>query len=125
MSKELNEAADKIKSLRDLFLKECKKGSWKSLGYDRYINKYFEISYVNDSSVGSKKWTIIFDREKIYCQEINISKIYFFFLRIIVKRNSKNYERDNRSIQIGRMSDRFFNEHKELKRDKKLDKLLN
>jgi len=121
MSKELNEAVDKIKNLRDLFIKESKKGSWKSSGYNRYINKYFEISYVNDL----KRWTIIFDREKIYCQEINISIIYFFFLRILIKRNSKNFERNNRSIQIGKMSDRFFNEHKELKRDNKLDKLLN
>jgi len=121
MSKELNEAADRIKNLRDLFIKESKKGSWKSSGYERYLNKYFEISYVNDL----KKWAIIFDREKIYCQEINISKIYFFFLRILIKRNSKNFERNNRSIQIGKMSDRFFNEHKELKRDNKLDKLLN
>jgi hypothetical protein len=120
MSKELNEAAYRIKNLRDLFIRESKKGSWKSSGYQRYLNKYFEISYSNDL----KKWAIIFDREKIYCQEINISKIYFFFLIIMIKRNYKNFERDNRSIQIGKISDSLFNQHKELKRDNKLDKLL-
>jgi len=125
MSKEINEAKDKIQDLKEFFIRECKYGLWREYSGERYINKYFEISHTLNSLTDKRQWLIIFGREKISCQDINISQIYFYFLRLFIKQSARNDEKNNRKIQIGKISERFFNEHKELKRDNKLDKLLN
>jgi len=125
MSKEINEAKDKIKDLREFFIRECKSGLWREYSNERYINKYFEISHTLNSLIDKRQWLIIFDREKISFQDISISQIHFYFLRLFVKQSARDEEKNNRKIQVGKISERFFNEHKELKRDNKIDKLLN
>ena len=125
MSKEINEAKDKIKDLREFFIRECKSGLWREYSNERYINKYFEISHTLNSLIDKRQWLIIFDREKISFQDISISQIHFYFLILFVKQSARDEEKNNRKIQVGKISERFFNEHKELKRDNKIDKLLN
>jgi len=80
MSKELNEANGKIQDLREFFIRECKFGLWREYSGERYINKYFEITHTLNSLTDKRQWLIVFDREKISCQDINISQIYFYFL---------------------------------------------
>jgi hypothetical protein len=118
------EVKDKINELRSFFIEQVKSAEWAKYSYCRYMSQYFELSseeYVK----GKKDWYILFQKEKITPKEIGISKIYFWYLKRLIEKNSKNYEQNIRNKKIATVVDGFFLRNKELKRDSKLDKLLN
>jgi hypothetical protein len=71
-------------------------------------------------------WKIEVDnRSSLLLKEIGISKIYFRYLKFFIDRSVRNSEKRRKVIQLGRISDKFFEKNTELKRDNKLNKLLN
>jgi hypothetical protein len=65
------------------------------------------------------------NRTTLRLEEISISKIYFLYLKFFINRSVRNSEKRRSLIQVGKVSDRFFEKNTELKRDNKLNKLLN
>jgi len=120
---EVTEVKSKIKDLRDVFINECKSGSWEKNSYS-ICNKYFRLTH---ESINNKLiWKIELDnRTTLRLEEIDISKIYFLYLKFFINRSVRNSEKRRSLIQVGIASDKFFEKNTELKRDNKLNKLLN
>jgi hypothetical protein len=111
----------RINEIRSLFIKQCRNGIWKEHNSDRYVNDYFRIEFdVNYQ----KKWSIQIDNSSILSTYIGISSFLFYFLRILIRFNAKNYENKKNRQGAAIIADRFFLKHKNLQRDNKLDKLL-
>ena len=120
---EITEAKSKIKDLREVFISECKSGSWEKNSFC-ISNRYFQLTeeFKDKKSI----WKIELDnRTTLRLEEISISKIYFLYLKFFINRSVRNSEKRRSLIQVGKVSDRFFEKNTELKRDNKLNKLLN
>ncbi len=120
---EITEAKSKIKDLREVFINECKSGSWEKNSFC-ISNRYFRLTeeFKDKKSI----WKIELDnRTTLRLEEIGISKIYFRYLKFFIDRSVRNSEKRRNLIQVGRISDKFFEKNTELKRDNKLNKLLN
>jgi hypothetical protein len=120
---EITEAKSKIKDLREVFISECKSGSWEK-GVLCISNRYFRLTeeFKDKKSI----WKVELDnRTTLRLEEISISKIYFLYLKFFINRSVRNSEKRRSLIQVGKVSDRFFEKNTELKRDNKLNKLLN
>jgi len=111
----------RINEIRSLFIKQCRNGIWKEHNNHRYVNDYFRIEYDDNY----KKWRIQIDDSNILSSWIGISSFLFYFLRILVRFNAKNYEKRKNRQGAAIIADRFFSKHKDLQRDSKLDKILN
>ena len=79
----------RINEIRTLFIKQCRNGIWKEHNNHRYVNDYFRIEYDDNY----KKWRIQIDDSNILSSWIGISSFLFYFLRILVRFNAKNYEK--------------------------------
>ena len=110
----------RINEIRSLFIKQCRNGIWKEYNSEKYVNDYFRIEYDDNY----KKWRIQIDDSSILSSYIGISSFLFYFLRILVKFNAKNYEKKKNRQGAAIIADRFFLKHKDIQRDNKLDKLL-
>ena len=120
---EVTEAKFKVKELREVFINECKSGSWEKNSFS-ISNRYFRLT--EEFKDKKSTWKIELDnRATLRIEEIGISKIYFRYLKFFVDRSVRNSEKNRNLIQIGRISDKFFEKNTELKRDNKLNKLLN
>jgi hypothetical protein len=120
---EVTEAKSKVKELREVFINECKSGSWEKNSFS-ISNRYFRLT--EEFKDKKSTWKIELDnRATLRIEEIGISKIYFRYLKLFVDRSVRNSEKNRNLIQIGRISDKFFEKNTELKRDNKLNKLLN
>lgn len=120
---EVTEAKSKVKELREVFINECKSGSWEKNSFS-ISNRYFRLT--EEFKDKKSTWKIELDnRATLRIEEIGISKIYFRYLKFFVDRSVRNSEKNRNLIQIGRISDKFFEKNTELKRDNKLNKLLN
>jgi len=120
---EVTEAKSKVKDLREVFINECKYGSWEKNSFS-ISNSYFRLTeeFKDKKSI----WKIELDnRTTLRLEEIGISKIYFRYLKFFIDRSVRNSEKRRNLIQVGRISDKFFEKNTELKRDNKLNKLLN
>jgi hypothetical protein len=111
----------RINEIRSLFIKQCRNGIWKEYNSEKYVNDYFRIEYDDNH----KKWKIQIDDSYILSSYIGISSFLFYFLRILVRFNAKNYEKKKNRQGAAIIADRFFSKHKDLHRDTKLDKILN
>ena len=111
----------RINEIRELFIKQCRNGIWKEHNNHRYVNDYFRIEYDDNY----KKWRIQIDDSNILSSWIGISSFLFYFLRILVRFNAKNYEKKKNRQGAAIIADRFFSKHKDIQRDSKLDKILN
>jgi len=80
----------RINEIRALFIKQCRNGIWKEHNNHRYVNDYFRIEFDGNFH---KKWSIQIDDSNILSSYIGISSFLFYFLRILVKFNAKNYEK--------------------------------
>jgi hypothetical protein len=116
------EEAIRINEIRSLFIKQCRNGIWKEHNNKRYVNDYFTVEF---SENFHQKWSIKIDNSSILSTYIGIPSFLFYFLRILVRFNAKNYEKKKNRQGAAIISDRFFLKHKDLQRDNKLDKLLN
>jgi hypothetical protein len=115
------EEAIRINEIRSLFIKQCRNGIWKEHNSDRYVNDYFRIEFEDYQ----KKWSIQIDNSSsILSTYIGISSFLFYFLRILIRFNAKNYENKKNRQGAAIIADKFFLKHKNLQRDNKLDKLL-
>ena len=112
----------RINEIRALFIKQCRNGIWKEHNNHRYVNDYFRIEFDGNFH---KKWSIQIDGSNILSSHIGISSFLFYFLRILVRFNAKNYENKKNRQGAAIIADRFFSKHKDLQRDSKLDKILN
>ena len=120
---EVTVAKSKVKELREVFINECKSGSWEKNSFS-ISNRYFRLT--EEFKDKKSTWKIELDnRATLRIEEIGISKIYFRYLKFFVDRSVRNSEKNRNLIQIGRISDKFFEKNTELKRDNKLNKLLN
>jgi hypothetical protein len=120
---EVTEAKSKVKDLREVFINECKSGSWEKNSFC-ISNVYFRL--IQENVNNELTWKIEVDnRSSLLLKEIGISKIYFRYLKFFIDRSVRNSEKRRKIIQIGRISDKFFEKNTELKRDNKLNKLLN
>ena len=120
---EVTEAKSKIKDLREVFINECKSGSWEKNSFC-ISNRYFRLTeeFKDKKSI----WKIELDnRTTLRLEEFGISKIYFRYLKFFIDRSVRDSEKRRNLIQVGRISDKFFEKNTELKRDNKLNKLLN
>lgn len=125
MSDNIKENKIKIKQLRDQIIDQLKNSPWTPSGSDDFYNKHF--SFRNNSG---GHWTIKFNYSEynssdyILLKEF-LSPIYFFFLRVFyVNPKLRNYEKIKREEELAKMSQKFFNNKKELVRDAKLNQLL-
>lgn len=112
----------RISEIRALFIKQCRNGIWKEHNSEKYVNDYFRIEF---DQISHKKWSIRIDDSNILSSYIGISSFLFYFLRILVRFNAKNYEKKKNRQGAAIIADRFFSKHKDLQRDSKLDKILN
>jgi hypothetical protein len=112
----------RINEIRSLFIKQCRNGIWKEYLGEKYVNDYFRIEFDGNYH---KKWSIQIDDSNILSSYIGISSFLFYFLRILVRFNAKNYEKRKNRQGAAIIADRFFSKHKDLQRDSKLDKILN
>ena len=112
----------RINEIRSLFIKQCRNGIWKEYNSEKYVNDYFRIEFDGNFH---KKWSIQIDNSNILSSHIGISSFLFYFLRILVRFNAKNYEKRKNRQEAAIISNRFFSKHKDLQRDSKLDKILN
>ena len=117
---DLKEETIRINEIRALFIKQCRNGIWKEYNSEKYVNDYFRIEYDN-----YKKWRIQIDDSNILSSWIGISSFLFYFLRILVRFNAKNYEKKKNRQGAAIIADRFFSKHKDIQRDSNLDKILN
>jgi len=112
---ELKEAKQKIKEMKSLFIRQCRSGVWKQYS-SMYANDYFYLLESGNIKIGN---------DTISPVDIGISIFRFFFLKLMIKYNARNYKKNNNKIHVAILSDKFFENHKDLKRDNKLNKLLN
>lgn len=120
----LKENKKKIKNLKKMFIKSCFNESWEVMDnhqYSGYSCKYFSIITISDKIYLKAN----LNPELINPIDIGIFKFYFYFLFFIVKRSSKNFIKNEKLSKLSKISDEFFDKNKELKRDSKLDEILN
>jgi len=88
---EITEAKSKIKDLREVFISECKSGSWEKNSFSIW-NRYFRLTqeFKDKKSI----WKIELDnRTTLQLEEIGISKIYFRYLKLFINRSVRNSEK--------------------------------
>lgn len=114
----LKEAKQKIKEIKSLFIKQCRSGDWREQS-DDYVNEYFSVE------LGSTNYIKVDSVGRVEPSYFGISKFFFFILTLMIKINARNYKKNINIKYAADVSDKFFQKHKELKRDSKLDKILN
>jgi len=112
---ELKEAKQKISEMKSLFIKQCRSGVWREYS-TLYSNDYFTLLESGNIKIGN---------DTISPDSIGISLFRFFFLKLMIKYSARNYQRNSSKIYAAKIVDKFFENHKDLKRDNKLNKLLN
>ena len=95
---EITEAKSKIKDLREVFINECKSGSWEKNSFC-ISNRYFRLTeeFKDKKSI----WKIELDnRTTLRLEEISISKIYFLYLKFFINRSVRNSEKRRSLIKL-------------------------
>lgn len=115
-----------IKTLKLQIIEDLKNSDWEG-GSNRFENKHFCFSKIGSNDY---KWTIEVKINEYNNPKINLSDImsewYFLLLRwFYVKKSLENSEKRIRENQIVDVSKKFFEKNKDLKRDIKINKLLN
>lgn len=116
-----------IEILKSTLINQLKNYSWddegSSASYYRFKNKYFQIEWNKNST---RKYTLKLLPSRDELNLIDIINIWHFrWLKYWYVNNSLKDYRNRKDIKrLSDQSNRFFENHKSLRRDSQLDKLL-
>jgi hypothetical protein len=123
MSDNIKENKLKIKQLRKFIITQLKESPWKGTNND-FHNKYFRFR------VCGENWYVTINYNNSTSNEYKVSnflnKLEFFFLRTFyVHQALRNHQKLEKEAQLASLSQKFFDNNKDVLRDNKLDELLN
>ena len=125
MSDNIKENQYKIKLLKEQVIYQLKNCSW-SPNSSGFYNSHFNFQKTDS---GNWRFTVTYSTYNSSSQ-MNvadfISSFRFWILRIFyVEKSLKNYNRIRKEAELAGVSTKFFEAHKSLNRDNKLNQLLN
>ena len=130
---EVTEAKLKIKELRKLFIRQARFGLWEYNGdkeNPRYSNEFFRIQYYKNWNIGvcvkKSTSTNYFNGDYLeYSSSDVINWLPFFIYRQYIYKNAKRFKKNKNMIQIANTTEKLFANNKELRRDERINNVLN
>ena len=124
MSDNIKENKLKIKQLRKFIISQLKESTWQGSSRNFY-NKCLRFSGGGDTWYVSMKYTNNTSSNEYKVTNF-LGKFEFWFLRtFFVSRALKNYQKLQKEAELANLSQKFFDNNKDVLRDNKLDELLN
>lgn len=125
MDNTIKDNESKIKLLRSEMVQQLKNSPWTPC-YNGFRNKYFEFEKVD-----SETWYVIiqYNGGSSTSGRLSLKEFmpvwWFLVLKFFyVNKRLKNFKADNRKKELAAYSNRFFESNKELKRDNRLNEIL-
>jgi hypothetical protein len=124
MSDNIKQNREKIKQLREQMISQLKNYSWTPID-GGFSNKHF-IFRLYGEGVRFKVIYSEYNNSDYYKVFDFIHPIRFWLLKTFyVNKSLRNYKKIQKEAEFAQISKKFFEIHKDLARDAKLDKLLN
>jgi hypothetical protein len=119
-----------LEEIKQFVISQMKESDWESdhsRELQKYVSKYLDIRI---PSVGKNSFTInvptgYSSRDLVITRkELGLNLFHFWYLMRYVKKSCKNVEKRRRDREISNQWNRFLEKNKDLKRDTKLNKIL-
>jgi hypothetical protein len=119
---------NEIKEIKSFVITQMKIGQFASIvrqdlvggAYEKYESDYLIITKEKkDLFISIKKADL-----KLTLKDLNLSKLRFMLLMLRVKKSVNNFKERSKHEMISYKWNRFLDDNKELKRDKKLNDIL-
>jgi DUF4097 and DUF4098 domain-containing protein YvlB len=113
-----------IKDIKIFIIEQMRNGQFASFsnkeGYEKYESDYIVIEKEKtEVTIQIKKSDL-----KLSLDDIDLSYLRFKILMLSVQRSANNFKERAKKEMIKRRWDKFLNDNKELKRDRKLNDIL-
>ncbi len=119
-----------LKEIKEFVISQMKEADWEadpSRDLRRYVSKYLNIkiptnekkSFTINVPSGYSSRDLVITRK-----ELGLNLFHFWYLMRYVKKSCKNVEKRRRDREISNQWNRFLEKNKDLKRDNKLNKIL-
>lgn len=120
----INQNRNFIENLRKEVTSQLKNSPWEP-GYGRgFFNKHFNFYTSDNTWWMSLKYDRYNNSDKIKVTEIIPIWKFHFFKFFFVNRSLKNHKKIMREAEIAKYSNNFFEANKDLKRDNKINQIL-